>query len=239
MHNNMVTVNGAKMSKSLGNFITLPDLFAGTTTTLSQAYSPMVVRFFLLQAHYRSPIDLSDDALQAARKGYRKLMNGLRLVDKLVVSSPLPVAGEELAVAVQPSTNQQSTTNSELIKLTADLFVGLDDDLNTARSVASLFNLLRKFNTLATTPATLADVSAATLTQAVAAYRTVVTDILGLQDEPRANAEQLLALTLSFYAEAKADKAYDKVDLIRAALKGQGIVIKDTKAGVEWAYSEE
>jgi cysteinyl-tRNA synthetase len=239
MHNNMVTVNGAKMSKSLGNFITLPDLFAGTTTTLSQAYSPMVVRFFLLQAHYRSPIDLSDDALQAARKGYRKLMNGLRLVDKLIVSSSVPVANEEPANEAQPATNQHSTTDSDLAKLTADLFVGLDDDLNTARSVASLFNLLRKFNTLATTQAALADVSAATLTQAVAAYRTVVTDILGLQDEPRANAEQLLALTLSFYAEAKADKAYDKVDLIRAALKGQGIVIKDTKAGVEWAYSEE
>ena len=64
-------------------------------------------------------------------------------------------------------------------------------------------------------------------------------DVLGLRDEPRANAEQLLNLTLGFYAEAKADKAYDKVDVIRAALKDQGIVIKDTKAGVEWAYSEE
>ena len=201
----------------------------------------MVVRFFLLQAHYRSPIDLSDDALQAARKGYRKLMNGLRLVDKLIASSLLSAASEKPAGDAQaPSTKHQAlTTNDELIKLTADLFVGLDDDLNTARSMASLFNLLRKFNTLATTPAALADVSAAALIQAVAAYRTVVTDILGLQDEPRANAEQLLNLTLSFYAEAKADKAYDKVDLIRAALKGQGIVIKDTKAGVEWAYSEE
>jgi cysteinyl-tRNA synthetase len=228
MHNNMVTVNGAKMSKSLGNFITLPDLFAGTTTTLSQAYSPMVVRFFLLQAHYRSPIDLSDDALQAARKGYRKLMNGLRLVDKLIASSLLLAVSEGPAGDAQaPSTKHQApTANGELAKLTADLFVGLDDDLNTARSIAGLFNLLRKFNTLATTPAALADVSAAALAQATAAYRTVVTDILGLQDEPRANAEQLLNLTLSFYAEAKADKAYDKVDLIRAALKGQGIVIK-------------
>jgi cysteinyl-tRNA synthetase len=85
----------------------------------------------------------------------------------------------------------------------------------------------------------LAEVSAAALTAATTGYRTVVTDILGLQDEPRANAEQLLDLTLSFYTEAKTTKAYDKVDLIRAALKEQGIVIKDTKAGVEWAYSEE
>ncbi len=240
MHNNMITVNGTKMSKSLGNFVLLGDMFEGPTGGLSQAYSPMVVRFFLLQAHYRSPVDVGDEALQAARKGYRKLMNGLRLLDKLVVSPSLSVVGE--GGAELTTDNQQPTTmpgDADLRKLTADLFVGLDDDLNTARSIASLFNLLRKFNTLATTPAALAEVSASVLAEAVAAYRTLVTDILGLQDEPRANAEQLLALTLGFYSEAKTDKAYDKVDQIRAALKGQGIVLKDTKAGVEWAYSEE
>ncbi|HEX8330894.1 MAG TPA: cysteine--tRNA ligase [Hymenobacter sp.] len=223
MHNNMITVNGTKMSKSLGNFVLLGDMFSGPTGPLAQGYSPMVVRFFLLQAHYRSPVDVSDDALQAARKGYRKLMNGLRLLDKLVPTSE----GDALP------------GDADLRKLTADVFTGLNDDLNTARSIASLFNLLRKFNTLATTPTALAEVSAVALTEAVDTYRTVVSDILGLQDEPRANAEQLLNLTLSFYSEAKADKAYDKVDLIRAALKDQGIVIKDTKAGVEWAYSEE
>ena len=240
MHNNMITVNGTKMSKSLGNFVLLGDMFEGPTGGLSQGYSPMVVRFFLLQAHYRSPVDVGDEALQAARKGYRKLMNGLRLLDKLVVSPSLSVVGE--GGAELTTDNQQPTTmpgDADLRKLTADLFVGLDDDLNTARSIASLFNLLRKFNTLATTPAALAEVSASVLAEAVAAYRTLVTDILGLQDEPRANAEQLLALTLGFYSEAKTDKAYDKVDQIRAALKGQGIVLKDTKAGVEWAYSEE
>ena len=198
-------------------------MFKGPAGPLVQGYSPMVVRFFLLQAHYRSPVDVSDDALQAARKGYRKLMNGLRLIEKLVPTSD----GTDLP------------GDADLRKLLADLFTGLDDDLNTARSIASLFNLLRKFNTLSTTPAALAEVSGVVLAEAVATYRTLVTDILGLQDEPRANAEQLLELTLSFYSEAKADKAYDKVDLIRAALKGQGIVIKDTKAGVEWAYSEE
>jgi cysteinyl-tRNA synthetase len=223
MHNNMITVNGTKMSKSLGNFVLLGDMFLGPTGGLSQAYSPMVVRFFLLQAHYRSPVDVGDDALQAARKGYRKLMNGLRLLDKLV-----PTEGEA-----------ERSGDADLRKLTADLFTGLDDDLNTARAIASLFNLLRKFNTLATTPAALAEVSAGALQEAVATYRRVVVEVLGLQDEPRANAEQLLELTLNFYTEAKTAKAYDKVDQIRAALKGQGIVIKDTKAGVEWAYSED
>ena len=246
MHNNMITVGGAKMSKSTGNFITLTNLFAGPTGGLSQAYSPMVVRFFLLQAHYRSPVDVSDDALQAARKGYRKLMNGLRLLDKLAVSDSLSVVSEQNGLARTTQNdlitdNEQPVTKdaAELAKLTADLLVGLDDDLNTARSIAALFNLLRKLNALATTPAARVGVSDAALQEATAAYRALVTDVLGLRDEPRANAEELLALTLSFYAEAKADKAYDKVDVIRAALKDQGIVIKDTKAGVEWAYSED
>jgi cysteinyl-tRNA synthetase len=223
MHNNMITVNGTKMSKSLGNFVLLGDMFKGPAGPLVQGYSPMVVRFFLLQAHYRSPVDVSDDALQAARKGYRKLMNGLRLLEKLVPTSDGP----------------DLPGDADLRKLLADLFTGLDDDLNTARSIASLFNLLRKFNTLAATTAAMVTVSSTALTEAVEAYRAVVSDILGLQDEPRANAEELLKLTLEFYTEAKAEKAYDKVDVIRAALKSQGIVIKDTKAGVEWAYSEE
>jgi cysteinyl-tRNA synthetase len=227
MHNNMLTVNGQKMSKSLGNFVTLPELWEGRSETLSQAYSPMVVRFFLLQAHYRSPIDLSDEALQAARKGYRKLMNGLRLLEKL-----------HLPEGIEPQQDTEKA-DTELRKLVADCFVGLNDDLNTARTIASLFNLLRKFNGFYANLSLLATVSPAALEEATTAYRQLVSDILGLQDEPRANAEQLLDLTLSFYQEAKATKAYDKVDQIRAALKQQGIVIKDLKTGVDWAYSEE
>ncbi|MBD2724693.1 cysteine--tRNA ligase [Hymenobacter armeniacus] len=225
LHNNMITVNGTKMSKSLGNFVLLGDMFVGPTGGLSQAYSPMVVRFFLLQAHYRSPVDVSDDALQAARKGYRKLMNGLRLLDKLTAT--------EVTEEVSESAAQQ------LLALAAKPAEFLNDDLNTPRALAALFDLLKRFNTLAATPAALAEVGRQALAHAAATYRMLVQDVLGLRDEPRANAEQLLDLTLGFYSEAKADKAYDKVDQIRAALKGQGIVIKDTKAGVEWAYSEE
>jgi len=227
MHNNMITVNGQKMSKSIGNFITITDLFEGHNATLPQAYSPMTVRFFLLQAHYRSTIDITDEALQAARKGYRKLMNGLRLLDKLVLPEGIERASDTEKV------------DAELDKLVADMFVGLNDDLNTARAIAGLFNLLRKFNGFGANLASLVQVSEAALQAAIAAYRLLVQDVLGLVDEPRANPEQLLALTLRFYSEAKATKAYDKVDEIRAALKDQGIVIKDTKAGVEWAYSEE
>lgn len=237
LHNNMLTVNGQKMSKSLGNFITLPQMFGGSTSALSQAYSPMTLRFFFLQAHYRSPIDLSDDALQAARKGYRKLMNGLRLLDKLVGELGDEANSSEASEA--PAQPGPPTPAQQLRNLAAKPFAFLDDDLNTPRAVAAVFDLLKRFNTLATNPAALAEVGGVALAEAAAAYRTLVQDILGLRDEPRANTEDLLGLTLGFYEEAKTAKAYDKVDQIRAALKSQGIVIKDTKTGVEWAYSEE
>jgi cysteinyl-tRNA synthetase len=240
LHNNMLTVNGQKMSKSLGNFITLPQMFSGQTSALSQSYSPMTLRFFFLQAHYRSPIDLSDDALQAARKGYRKLMNGLRLLDKLVVG------GEEVNTEVVKDEEVSSepvkgppTPAQQLRNLAAKPFTFLDDDLNTPRAVAAVFDLLKRLNTLATSSEALAEVGPAVLAEAASTYRTLVLDVLGLRDEPRASTEDLLGLTLGFYQEAKATKAYDKVDQIRAALKEQGIVIKDTKTGVEWAYSEE
>jgi len=231
LHNNMLTVNGQKMSKSLGNFVTLNEMFQGQSAALSQAYSPMTLRFFFLQAQYRSPIDLSDDALQAARKGYRKLMNGLRLLD----SGKLEVRNEE----VQADKEKQKASSQQLLALSQKPFEFLNDDLNTPRAVAAVFDLLKRFNTLAASPAALAEVSPEAVAEASAAYRTVVSDILGLRDEPRASAEDLLALALGFYQEAKLAKAYDKVDQIRTALKGQGIVIKDTKTGVEWAYSEE
>ncbi len=231
LHNNMLTVNGQKMSKSLGNFITLNEFFQGGSAALSQAYSPMTLRFFFLQAHYRSPIDLSDDALQAARKGYRKLMNGLRLLE----SEKLRVKSEELQIDEQ----KLAANSQQLVTLANKPFEFLNDDLNTPRALAALFDLLKRFNTLATTPTALAEVSAEAVAEAAAAYRAVVVDILGLRDEPRASAEELLTLALGFYQEAKSEKAYDKVDQIRSALKTQGIVIKDTKTGVEWAYSEE
>ena len=238
VHNNMITVNGTKMSKSLGNFVLLGDMFLGPAGPLAFGYSPMVVRFFLLQAHYRSPVDVSDDALQAARKGYRKLMNGLRLLDKLVAGSSLLVAGSENDNQ-QPATSNQQPEAAQLLALAAKPAEFLDDDLNTPRALAALFDLLKRFNTLAANPAALAAVGPEALASAAATYRTLVHDVLGLREETAVNPEQLIDLTLGFYSEAKADKAYDKVDQIRAALKTQGIVIKDTKAGVEWAYSEE
>jgi len=223
MHTNMLTVNGEKMSKSKNNSFLPAQLFTGDHPLLQQAYSPMTVRFFMLQAHYRSTLDFSNEALIAARKGYIKLMNGLHILDKLVYPADAEVKPE---------------TDAELIKLTKDCFNGLNDDLNTARTIASLFNLLKKINSFYTANIGLGSITAETFNYVKETYRVLVLDILGLQEESTADAGQLFGVLLRFYKEAKEAKDYARVDEIRAEFKKQGIVIKDMKTGVDWAYEE-
>jgi len=224
IHNNMITVNGQKMGKSLGNFINLSELFSGHHDMLEQAYSPMTVRFFILQAHYRSTLDFSNEALQAARKGYTKLMNGLNVLKKL----KYPDETEE------PDAKQ----NEELLKLAEDCYRGMNDDLNTARTIASLFNLLKKINSLNLGQLRIEQLSRGTFDTVRTTYQELVLNVLGLQEEPLGDMEEMLDLVLQFYKEAKETKSYDKVDVIRAELKKQGIVIKDLKTGIDWAYEE-
>lgn len=223
VHNNMITINGQKMGKSLGNFITLSELFSGNHAVLQQAYSPMTVRFFILQAHYRSTLDFSNEALMAARKGYIKLINGLHILDKL------PYPGE---AGVKPE------TDAELKKLTSDCFLGLNDDLNTARTIAALFNLLKKINSFYTGNISLGTISPETFAYVQETYRALVTDILGLREESSVDSGQLFALLLRFYKEAKENKNYGRVDEIRAEFKKHGVVIKDMKNSIDWAYEE-
>ncbi len=224
VHNNMITVNGQKMGKSLGNFINLSEVYSGNHDMLEQAYSPMTVRFFILQAHYRSTLDFSNEALQAARKGYTKLMNGLRVLAKLKYT--------------EAAAEQDAKLNEEIQKLTQDCYRGMNDDLNTARTIASLFNLLKKINSLYLGQLQVNALSKETFDAMVATYNGLVSDVLGLQEEQIGDSEEMLDLILSFYKEAKDAKAYDKVDVIRAELKKQGIVIKDLKTGIDWAYEE-
>ncbi|WP_207433164.1 cysteine--tRNA ligase [Sabulibacter ruber] len=224
VHNNLITINGKKMGKSLGNFITLGELFTGTHELLQQAYSPMTIRFFILQAHYRSTLDFSNEGLLAARKGYLKIMNGLRILDQL----HYPTGAEAV----------DTKAEEEIKKLTAELFVPLNDDLNTAKSIAALFNLLKKVNSMHTGGFKLETISEETFEQMRTQYRALVLDVLGLKVEQTADAQELLNVVLSFYKEAKETKDYAKVDVIRAQLKGQGIVIKDMKTGIDWAYEE-
>jgi cysteinyl-tRNA synthetase len=224
VHNNMITISGKKMGKSLGNFITLAELFSGNHEMLEQAYSPMAIRFFILQAHFRSTLDFSNEALQAARRGYVKLMNGLRVLAKI----HYPDEPKEL--------NQAQ--DAELLRLAEDCYKVLNDDLNTARCIASLFNLLKKINSIYTGGIEVGTISASTFDQVRNTYETLVKDVLGLKEEKPENQEQMLELVLGFYKEAKAAKDYGRVDEIRASLKQQGIVIKDLKNGVDWAYEE-
>src|SRR5690606_53901 len=126
-------INGQKMGKSLGNFITMQQLFTGDHPLLEQAYSPMTIRYFILTAHYRSTLDFSNSALQAAQKGYKKIINGLRIAKKLIF-----IPEDEIAIDLQQA--EQVDQNIQ------NAFRALSDDFNTAQAIGYLFNLLKKIN---------------------------------------------------------------------------------------------
>ena len=223
VHNNLITINGQKMGKSLGNFITLRELFSGEHDLLHTAYSPMTIRFFVLQAHYRSTLDFSNEALLAARKGYLKLMNGLKVLDKI----NYPTEAEE-----------SGAQDQEIEKLLADCYRSLNDDLNTAKAIASLFNVLKKINSMYMGQVPVTSVTSSMFQNLKNTYRNLVIEVLGLTEERPDNLDQMLALLLKFYKDAKDVKDYAKVDEIRAEFKKLGIVIKDMKTGIDWAYEE-
>ncbi|MEM6298636.1 MAG: cysteine--tRNA ligase [Bacteroidota bacterium] len=224
MHANMLTLNGQKMSKSLGNSILPAELFIGNHELLDQAYSPMVYRFFMLQTHYASTMDMSVEALQAAKKGYRKLFNGVRALQTFVYQA-------------DDSVEKNTKAIEQIEKSAASVYHGMNDDFNTARALAGLFNLLKKVNTIH-----LGQLPIAALTpEAFDLLKTTVLDfthdVLGLKDE-LPSAEPLLNTLLDFYQEAKTAKDYARVDAIRAQAKQAGIVFKDLKGKVDWAYEE-
>ena len=220
MHNNMITINGQKMGKSLGNFITLFEFFDGSNKNLDKAYSPMTIRFFILQAHYRSTVDFSNDALQAAEKGLERLMDAVHALDK-----------------IQPST----TTSVQLADLSEKCYEAMDDDLNTPVVIAHLFDAARSINSLADGKAT---VTAEDLAALKATFHTFCFDILGLQEDHASNAgrEEAFAgavnLLLAERQEAKANKDWAKSDRIRNELAALGFEIKDGKNGAEWKLNK-
>lgn len=224
LHNNMITINGQKMGKSLGNFITLNELFAGKHSLLEQAYSPMTVRFFILQAQYRSTLDFSNDGLKAAYKAYRKIMNGLKMLNSL----------EYIEVAAE----QDAALNAEIDKIISDCYKGMSDDFNTAITIASLFNLIKKINVFYLKQKSTSVLSKETFESMKANYTALVYDVLGLVDEVAIDPEGLIKGLLDLYKEAKDNKQYDKVDQIRMYFKQQGLAIKDMKHGIDWAYEE-
>jgi len=216
MHNNMITIDGQKMARSLGNFITLRELFSGTNRLLEQAYSPMTIRFFILQAHYRSTIDFSNEALQASEKGLERLMNAVKSLEEI-------------------SSSAQSTVDISTIK--EKCFAALSDDLNSPIAIAHLFEGVKIINSV---KAGSEKLSAVDLADMKSFYQSVVFDILGLRAENIGGSTQnevlsgVVELLINLRKEAKANKNWATSDRIRNELNTIGIEMKDTKDGVEW-----
>ena len=225
MHNNMITINGQKMGKSLGNFITLQELFTGNHPLLEQAYSPMTIRYFILTAQYRSTLDFSNEALKAAQKGYKKIINGLRIV-------------RELAYTPDPEVALDAEQIQQVEASITAAYRAMDDDFNTAQAIGHLFNLLKKINSLFTGQLSSAALGEELVARMKDSYRSFVEDILGLVEEKGDVQDGLLDLLLSQYSEAKTARNYAKVDEIRIGLKSMGFVVKDMKDRIDWAYEE-
>lgn len=225
LHSNMLTLNGSKMSKSVGNVILPEEVFAGSNPLLDKAYSPMALRFSFLQAHYRSTVDLSNEGLEAAGKGYRKLMNGLRII-------------KDLEYQADDSVEKPEKQQKQMDSLINSVFRGMNDDFNTAVAIAGLFNILKKINGLHLGNVAIASYTEETFNKMKKVFIEVIEEVLGLTDEPPQIHEKAIAVILKNYEAAKAAKDYDKVDAIRADFKDMGIAIKDMKNKIDWAYEE-
>jgi len=213
MHNNMITINGKKMGKSLGNFINLEELFTGNHKLLEQVYSPMTVRFFILQAHYRSTLDFSNEGLKAAEKGFTKLMAAGETLKKLTASDK---------------------STSDIAKLVKDCYEAMNDDFNTAIVIANLFEAVRIINSVNAGTETIASADLEALKKL---YNDFVFGILGLKAESGANHDDtdgLMQFIIRLRAEAKSRKDYATSDEIRDELGRLGFAIKDTKDGAVW-----
>lgn len=215
LHNNMITINGQKMGKSLGNFIQLDEFFAGKHASLQQAYSPMTVRFFILQAHYRSPLDFSNEALQASEKGFQRLMKSMVTLEKLV-----PAA----------------TSSCDISGLQAKCYEAINDDLNSPILIAHLFDAARIINSASDKKESLTVEDINLLRSMMHSF---VFDILGLLPEIDSTAdnsviEGLMKLILDMRKIARENKDWAASDKIRNMLASLNITVKDTKEGTTW-----
>ena len=239
VHNNMITINGQKMGKSLGNFITLPQLFSGEHEKLERAYSPMTVRFFILQAHYRSTLDFSNEALQAAEKGLKRLMQAARdLYAMAGRKEPQYAYGEEL-FGVAP---YRCKAVIEAVRMVFDgVYDALCDDINTPICLAHISEAVKIINSAKAGQVNLGKEDIDTLCQL---FDDIVFGVLGLKDEELSGGSTgeviggLMEMVLEQRAAAKAAKDWTTSDHIREKLTALGIKVKDTKDGVEWSIDQ-
>lgn len=225
LHTNMLTVQGQKMSKSLGNSFLPEELITGSHKILDQPYSPMTVRFFMLQSHYSSTLDFSNEALKAALKGYKKIANGIKLARSL-----------EFPTEVKENPNQRYI--DQIHQICDNCYRAMNDDFNTAVTISQIFNLLKKINSVHTGQLQYSEIGKAVFQRLIDTFLIFTQDILGLKEEKLDDQESLLKILLQFYREAKERKDYDRVDKIRAQLKDLGIVLKDMRNQIDWAYEE-
>lgn len=220
MHNNMITINGQKMGKSLGNFITLEEFFNGShkdkegKEMLEQPYGPMTIRFFILQAHYRSTVDFSNEALQAAEKGYSRLVQAYKALGRI---APAKTASVEL-----PDYRQLC-------------YDAMNDDLNTPIVISHLFDMAKTINSAADGKATL---TRAELDEMRSVMETFMFDVMGLTDSASGDnsvvIDGLMKIILDIRATAKANKDWAASDRLRDSLNALGITVKDGKDGATW-----
>lgn len=240
MHNNMITIEGKKMGKSLGNFITLPELFAGKHPKLEQAYTPMTVRFFILQAHYRGTLDFSNEALQAAEKGLKRVLQAAKDLRSLAsaqgVKAAPALAYGEFTSALAPEAIEAD--NLEVKAVIEGAYEALCDDLNTPIALSHIFDAVRIINTAKAGGLKL---SAKDFKALVDMFDNLVFGVLGLRDEEGEGGKAtktidgLIGMVLEQRKAAKAAKDWATSDRIRDDLKALGIQIKDTKEGTEWS----
>ena len=221
MHNNMITINGQKMGKSLNNFITLEQFFTGNHETLQQAYSPMTIRFFILSAHYRGTVDFSNEALQAAQKGYERLMNAIEDLNR-----------------IQTTATSDENTKKFVAALRQKCYDAMNDDLMTPAVISNLFEACHIVNLLIDHKAQISEEDLKELSETM---RLFAFDILGLVNERGANNDareaaygKVVDMVLDLRAKAKANKDWAVSDQIRDALAEAGFQVKDTKDGVTW-----
>ena len=221
----MLTINGQKMGKSYNNFITLEQFFTGKHELLEKAYSPMTIRFFVLSAHYRGTVDFSNEALQAAEKGYEKLMNAIADLDR-----------------VQISDKCDAETEKVVKELRQKCYDAMNDDLATPLVLSNLFEACTVVNKLIDHKAT---ICADCLKELSETMRLFAFDILGLKEEKGGSNDsreeafgKVVDMVLELRAKAKADKDWATSDKIRDELAAAGFEVKDTKDGVTWKLNK-
>ena len=235
MHNNMITINGKKMGKSYGNFITLEELFNGTHPLLVQAYSPMTVRFFILQAHYRSTLDFSNDALQAAEKGLKRVMQAGKDIHEMAGHPAVELPYGKFVTDIAP--DHFDTDNPAIADICEKTYESLCDDLNTPIALSYIFEAVKIINTAKDGKIKLSQKDMDTL---AGLFDDVVSGVLGLKDEENEGGKAgqiidgLMTMVLEQRKAAKANKDWATSDKIRDDLNALGIHIKDTKDGTEW-----